>query len=189
MITLRPTRTVSLRPNGSKRIEHTLRSKSDADCVGEDIDALENGGATLVRELDFLVRAARERGCRARRLGGSTAESAGGRGRDGVHYDGQYWREERRRTRRMEGKEDKLRTNRTAQSSRNFGSRRQLVTHYSHLTLSHGNASRFFAFPERSRPDRPTALRAPSSSRMHLCTGLLIKNLRMPFPSLLISSS
>lgn len=133
MITLRPTRTVSLRPNGSKRIEHTLRSKSDADCVGEDIDALENGGATLVRELDFLVRAARERGCRARRLGGSTAESAGGRGRDGVHYDGQYWREERRRTRRMEGKEDKLRTNRTAQSSRNFGSRRLLVTHHGHL--------------------------------------------------------
>ena len=70
------------------RVGHTLGPEGDANCVGKDVDTLEDGSTTLVRELDFLVRAAREGGRRASRLGGSTAQSTGGRGGDGVHYAG-----------------------------------------------------------------------------------------------------
>ena len=74
--------THSVHQRGSTR---TLRPKDDTDSVREDVDALEDARAALIRELDLLLRTPCESGLRAESFCRSAAEGARGGVRDGVH--------------------------------------------------------------------------------------------------------
>ena len=94
-MTLRPTDGVSTHYRERTQGRLTLGPEGDADGVGEDVYASENGSAAVIRELDLLVRATSERGLCG--LCGGTAEGRR-RGLGEVVHCGR-WVERRRRRR------------------------------------------------------------------------------------------
>ena len=69
--------------SGDDESELTLGTEGDGNGIGEGVNTLEDGGATLVGELDLLVRTLRQCGLGAERRG--AAEGAGGGRGDAVH--------------------------------------------------------------------------------------------------------
>ena len=104
MMTLRPGETCqSRRGCATQREELTLGTESDRDGVGEDVDALEDGGPALVGELNLLVRAALEH--RLRGLCSRAADGRGGSRRETVHGESNDNEGERRALKEEEGED------------------------------------------------------------------------------------
>jgi hypothetical protein len=80
MMTLRPTYWVSAMNRHETLRKRTFGPESDLDCVGEDVDTLEDARTAVVAELDVLVCVAREhRGGGG--LGGLRSSATEGAGR------------------------------------------------------------------------------------------------------------